>query len=131
MFADWVKTKYNCAIHESTARLWMQELGFSRIHHQKGVYSDGDDRVDVIAYRNEVLGVMNDLDKKSLVICGLIRVAHDECTYFANCDQSLFSADEQTNVLRQKSLRASIMVSDFIDAGSCVMKQTKRVYLLR
>ena len=69
---------------------------------------------------------MNDLDKMSLTCFGnvpelapgekpLIRVTHDECTYYANCDQSYFWADDHTNVLRQKSLGASIMVSDFID----------------
>ena len=38
----------------------------------------------------------------------LICVTHDECTYYANCKQ-YFRA-----VLWQKSLGASIMVSDFI-----------------
>ena len=45
----------------------------------------------------------------------LIRVVHDECTFYANSDQSYFWGDDHTNVLRQKSLGASIMVSDFID----------------
>lgn len=69
---------------------------------------------------------MVDLDKKSLTVNGntpellstekpLIRVVHDECTYYANCDQSFFWGDDHTNVLRQKSLGASIMVSDFVD----------------
>ena len=43
---------------------------------------------------------------------------HDECTYYANSDQSYFSGDSETNVLRQKSLGASIMVSDLIDEVS-------------
>ena len=36
-------------------------------------------------------------------------------TIYANSDQSYFWGDDHTNVLRQKSLGASIMVSDFID----------------
>ena len=48
----------------------------------------------------------------------MIRVVHDECTFYANSDQSFFWADDDTNVLRQKSLGASIMVSDFIDEVS-------------
>ena len=40
---------------------------------------------------------------------------HDESTYYANCDQSYFWGDEHTNVLKQKSLGQSIMVSDFVD----------------
>ena len=43
---------------------------------------------------------------------------HDECTYYANSDQSYFWGDSETNVLRQKSLGASIMVSDLIDEVS-------------
>ena len=72
---------------------------------------------------------MDDLDKKSLTCYNnvpqlaegerpLIRVVHDECTFYAHSDQSYFWGDEQTNVLRQKSLGASIMVSDFIDEVS-------------
>ena len=40
---------------------------------------------------------------------------HDKCTYYANSDQSYFWGNDHTNVLQQKSLGASIMVSDFID----------------
>ena len=57
---------------------------------------------------------MNDLDKMSKTCYGntpqltaeektLIRVAHYECTFYANSDQSFFCGDDQTNVLRQKS----------------------------
>ena len=35
--------------------------------------------------------------------------------YYVNCDQSYFWGDEHTNVLKQKSLGQSIMVSDFAD----------------
>ena len=45
----------------------------------------------------------------------LIRVVHDESTYYANSHQTFFWGDDETSVLRQKSLGASIMVSDFID----------------
>ena len=55
MFVDWVKTEYDVIIHEETARRWLVELGFSRVHHQKGVYFDGHDRDDVVTYRNEFL----------------------------------------------------------------------------
>ena len=44
----------------------------------------------------------------------LIGVVHDEYTFYVNSNQS-FWGDDHTNVLRQKSLSASIMVSDFID----------------
>ena len=103
MFSDWIKIEHKCNVHEKTACCWLHKLGFSRIHHQKGVYFDGHERGDVVAYRQQFLGLMNELDKKSLTCLPQlspgekIRVAHDECTYYANCDQSL---DTHTNVLR-------------------------------
>ena len=83
----------------------------------------------MVVYRSEFLKQMEDLDKKSITCEGntpslqsgekpLIRVVHDECTYYANSDQTYFWGDSETNVLRQKSLGASIMVSDFIDEVS-------------
>ena len=45
----------------------------------------------------------------------LIRVAHDESTFYANADQSRYWCDGNNQVLKQKSLSASIMVSDFVD----------------
>lgn len=45
----------------------------------------------------------------------LMRVVHDESTFYANCDQSYYWGDSQTSVLKQKSLGNSIMMSDFID----------------
>ena len=127
MFASWLDNKYSTKIHDDTARRWLIKLGFSRLHHQKGVYFDGHDRADVVAYRNSYLTKMDELDKTSLTCYDntppelepgqrpLIRVVHDECTFYANCDQSLFWGDNETTVLRSKSLGASIMVSDFID----------------
>ena len=92
------------------------------MHHQKGVYFDGHNRSDVVEYRTSFL---NELDKKSLTCDGntqegkrpIIRVAHDESTLYANCDQTYmyFWGDDESNVLRQKSLGQSIMVSDFVN----------------
>ena len=126
MFADSVESEHNVRVHDETARRWLGELGFSQVHHQKGVYFDGHDRDDVVQYRNIFLATMDELDKKSLTVDNttlqldegekpLIRVVHDESTYYANADQTFFWGDEHTNVLKQKSLGAAIMVSDFID----------------
>ena len=86
---------------------------------------------------------MKELDKRTITFNGsvphlqegqrpLIRVVHDESTFHANCDQSYFWGDESTNVLRQKSLGAAIMVSDFIDEVNGFMwdeTDQARVYL--
>ena len=126
MFVEWIDSTYGKRIHKVTARRWLSPLGFSRVQHQKGVYFDGHDRNDVVIYRNNFLTKLSELDKTSLIYDGttpqldegekaLIRVVHDESTYYANSDQTFFWADDETNVLRKKSLGAAIMVSDFVD----------------
>ena len=141
MFVEWIASKFNTKVHKETARRWLHELGFSRVHHQKGVYFDGHDRADVVAYRNTFLANMDTLDKRSIMFDGnipelrgaqpLIRVVHDESTFHANCDQSYFWGDENTNVIRQKSLGAGIMVSDFVDEVSgFVRTETEEARLL-
>ena len=107
-FASWVEKEYQSKVHTETARRWLYNLGFARVHHQKGVYFDGHDRSDVVQYRNDSLAIMKELDKKSIKYDGLrpelegelplIRVVHDESTFHANCDQSYFWGDESTNV---------------------------------
>ena len=61
-----------------------------------------------------------------------IRVYHDETTFFSNADQTRFWNDGESQVLRQKSLGSSIMVSDFIVEGYgylCSDQQAARLYL--
>ena len=55
-----------------------------------------------------------------LVECSrpIIRVYHDESTFYSNADQSQYWSDSESQILRQKSLGSSIMVSDFIDEVS-------------
>ena len=43
--------------------MWLHELGFSRVHHHKGVYFD---RRDVVDDRMKFLAKMEELDKKSI-----------------------------------------------------------------
>ena len=62
MFTEWIEREYKVKVHNETARRWLSKLGFSRVHHQKGVYFDGHDRV----YRNEFIAKMTELDKISI-----------------------------------------------------------------
>ena len=57
-FADWIHIEYKTRIHECTARRWLVEVAFSRVHHHKGVYFDGHDQDDVVSYRNDFLTTM-------------------------------------------------------------------------
>ena len=58
-----------------------------------------------------------------------IRVYHDESTFYANADQRRFWYDGQSQVLRQKALGSSIMVSDFIVEDLCHEEKAARLYL--
>ena len=63
-------------------------------------------------------------------ILPLIRVVHDQSTYYANCDQSYFWSEEKTNVLKNKSLGTSIMVSDFIAEVSGFLTAEKKTIII-
>ena len=93
--------EYNQTIHDSTARRWLGK--FTQVHIRRFFY--GHDRIDVVMYRNDFLRSMAEFDKKSPTCDGTIpelatgeksyiRVVHDECTYYAISDQSLFWGDE-------------------------------------
>ena len=71
-FGEWVEVTYNKKVHQETARRWLHELGFSRVHHQKGVYFDGHDRSDVVGDRNKYLALMKELDKKTISFDGVV-----------------------------------------------------------
>ena len=47
----------------------------------------------------------------------MLRVVHDESTFYSNADQTRFWGDGHIQCLRQKSLGASIIVSDFVVEG--------------
>lgn len=70
-FKDWIKDTYNTSVHNETARTWLHKLGFSQVHHQKGVYFDGHDRDDVVAYRQDFLKQLELLDKKTIKYDGI------------------------------------------------------------
>ena len=105
------------------AQAWVQPEG-----SQKGGVFDRHDRDDVVEYRKQFLEKFQELDAKTIIPdCpppeleegekAFIRVVHDESTFYANADQTSFWSDGTMQQLRQKSLGASIMVSDFITEG--------------
>lgn len=59
-----------------------------------------------------------------------LRIANDESTFYVNANQTWFWNDGQSQVLRQKLLGSSIMVSDFIEGhGYLKDKEAARLYL--
>lgn len=120
-----------------TGRKWMHHLGFEVLNAKKGTFVDGHERDDVVAYRKTflrrmfTLGFLNpdnaptedakaalpqdldpcnpELSKKTVVLF------HDETTFQANDDQTVFWGTKDTKVMRPKSKGSGIMVSDYID----------------
>lgn len=45
----------------------------------------------------------------------IIRIFHDESTFYANADQSFHWTDGSSQALKQKSLGQAVMVSDFVE----------------
>ena len=143
MFCQWVKESFSVDICTETARCWLHHLGFNISNHQKGVFFDGHEREDVVVYRSDFLEKLAKLDETTItpaqqspcVADGeqlYIRVVHDESTFYSNADQTRFWNDGEAQVLRQKSLGSSIMVSDFLVEGNGYLKDDNgapRLYL--
>ena len=91
-------------------------LGLS--NHQKGVFFDCKDLLEQLAKFDETTIIPS--TPIPSVIDGenkYIQIYHDESTFYANADQTRFWNDGESQILRQKSLGSSIMVSDFIVEG--------------
>ncbi len=121
---SWVKSSYGVDVCKSTVSLWLHDLGFSYQQHSKGVYFDGHDRADVVTDRTAYLQHLESLESRMWLyntpspnpaIKPVIRVYHDESTYYANSYQSFHWTDGSQQVLKQKSLGQAIMVSDFVE----------------
>lgn len=127
-FCEWIFEKYGVTICCETARSWLHNLGFSQKNHHKGMYFDGHERSDVVAYRSEFVSKVMELEpfcsrsgytpvsregQKPIIV-----VHHDESTFYSNADQSNYWSDGRMTILKQKSLGQAIMVSDFIEEAS-------------
>ena len=116
-----------------TATRWLHALGFNPSQSHKGVYLDGHERSDVVAYRTlylrklELLEVTHappplcsddlvrirqeeDESKKKLVL-----IYHDESIFHSNDGQGWLWAEEGKQPIRPKGQGRGIMISDFID----------------
>ena len=85
-------------IHINTARNYLKELGYAYAKVKKGIYIDGHEREDVVAYRKIFLEWINELEYRMPVFSGnnleeitwldnniqsLIFVTHNECIFSA------------------------------------------------
>ena len=132
----------------TTATTWMHELGFQIIVKSKGIYIDGHEREDVVAYRNRFLRKMtsngflrrsnapseeaaNCLDpdlrcpaepEKNIIIF------HDESIFCSNEDQSTQWGSKHEHFVRPKSKGSGIMVSDFVTEQDGYLRLTDEEY---
>jgi transposase len=117
-------------VSESTARRWMIKVGYKYGIWKKGVYMDGHERLDVVAYRTKFCATFLGLTDQMRFYCGddmqtveapssdvaseVVWVTHDESIFYANDDGGKGWHDEKSPDLQKKGRGRSIMVSDFL-----------------
>lgn len=126
-FVLWVKEQKSVDICTTTASLWLHDMGFSYKQFSKGVYFDGHERDDVVKEREVYLEKLQSYSHRIWTshspapnpsLSPVIRVFHDESTFYANADQTFHWTDGSKQALKQKSPGQAVMVSDFIDEVS-------------
>src|SRR6266498_4394865 len=117
-------------ISDSTARRWLNVLGFFNQQQKQGVYFDGHERDDVVEYRKKFLEEVakyepyianyegETMDK---ILPNLqngekehILVTHDECIFYSNDGKRGVWAKTGELPLRKKGNGRSIMISEFL-----------------
>ena len=119
-----------------SAQQWLHHLGWQYGKARKGMYIDGHEREDVVAYRKAFVARWKEYKKRMVMYCSetgevlsvpkgfpipgghpfrLILVTHDESTFYCNDQRKNYwneiSADP---TIAPKSDGASIMISDFL-----------------
>ena len=122
-----------------TARKWLHFLGFEVLSSSKGMYFDGHEREDVVKERCGFLRKMVELGflhpdqaptpeaasafpkdiplASSEVRTKSVFFFHDESTFNSNEDQTTQWGERGQHMLKPKSKRSGIMVSDFVSEG--------------
>jgi hypothetical protein len=124
------------SISVSTARRWLETLGWRYGRHSGGMYVDGHERADVVEYRRTFvscwveyekcfhfdtdgipLPVLNEPPTSSAEkFSRLILVTHDESTFFQNDMRTNHWGHQGISVPKAKGEGQSLMVSDFLTA---------------
>lgn len=127
----WVKEQHGIEVCTSTMSLWLHDIGFHYKQFSKGVYFDGHEHQDVLEEREAYLAELASYSHRMWIShspapnpsCNpVIRVFHDESTFYSNADQAFHWTDGSKQALKQKSLGQAIMVSDFLDEVSGLLE---------
>lgn len=113
----------------STVKLWLKEMDFTFDEGRKGMYVDGHEREDVVAYRqNEFCPAMAKYEEEMGYIDGalsptttdsqtdpkVILLTHDESTFYANDQRKKrWRHKDEVPEPQPKGEGNSIMISDF------------------
>ncbi|KAE9389954.1 hypothetical protein BT96DRAFT_834161 [Gymnopus androsaceus JB14] len=121
-------------LSERTAFNWLSKVGFNLTKVMKGVYVDGHEREDVVAYRNKFIKIFEEeifpgdqleIETPPKLPPGVKAhrvVCQDECCTSAN-DQCLYEwKEEGAQPLRDKTRGRPIHTSDFVLEGSGYLK---------
>ncbi|RQM19376.1 hypothetical protein B5M09_013890, partial [Aphanomyces astaci] len=117
-------------LSESTARRWMQHIGYRYGLWKKNVYTDGHEREDVTAYRERFCKLFLSLAERMKFYSGedmatvdlltatnepeIVWITHDESVFYANDDGNKGWPQIDNHDLHKKGRGCSIMVSDFL-----------------
>jgi hypothetical protein len=72
-----IHLKVGWGVSLSTAHRWLHLEGFRYTSHKKGLYFDGHDRPDVVAYRqNQFLPAMKEIEPR--LVCYVVGNVHEE-----------------------------------------------------
>src|ERR1044072_617719 len=109
-------------IHLNTARNYLKELGYIYAKVKKGMYMDGYEKEDVVAYRKIFLERMNELERKMSTFSEdnleeiiwpddlLILIIYDECIFSAYDGSRSLWIPNGKQLLRKKGNGRSIHV---------------------
>lgn len=118
-------------VHERTAQRWLHRLDFSPCTYRQGLYFDGHERGDVVAFRKKFLNEMASYQKRMFTYVGddletairpelrdgeqpIILVTHDESCFSSHEGKTTIWMEADRNPLRPKGQGRSIMVSEFL-----------------
>ncbi|ETV88490.1 hypothetical protein H257_00074 [Aphanomyces astaci] len=117
-------------LSESTARRWMQHIGYRYELWKKNVYTDGHEREDVTACRERFCKLFLSLAERMKFYSGedmatvdlltatnepeIVWITHDESVFYANDDGNKGWPQIDNHDLHKKGRGCSIMVSDFL-----------------
>ncbi len=134
---NFIQTRFCKQITENTARRWLYKLDFVQRYAGSGLYFDGHERVDVVAYRNLFVVRMcarmprmdsyrdgpdgsiivdppKDKDVVNKHACKIIPVVHDESTYMTKDGRKKLWSQKGFASPVIKGQGATIMVSGFL-----------------